>query len=126
MWRWPLRVVSGLLMLHAALGFAIAPKLFPGLTAETLGFAQHGFAFIFLALLNLAAWQEPRRTSGVRIAVHASNLALLAFYVVWCVVKPEAPNYAGAALLLLLTLIAALSDMSSSPVAASPDVIAPA
>ena len=112
--RWPLRIVSGLLILHGALGFAITPKLFPGLTPDSLGFAQHGFAFIFLALLNLASWQQPRRTRGIRLVVHACNVAMLGFYALWCVVKPEPPNYTAAVLLLLLTLVAAMSDLTAA------------
>ena len=112
--RWPMRVITGLLVLHGALGFVVAPQIFPHLSPELLGFAQHGFAFIFLALLNLAVWQSPARTRGVRVAVHVSNVSMLAFYILWCVVKPEAPNYVGAVLLLLVSVLALLSDAATA------------
>lgn len=66
-----------------------------------------------LALLNVATWQAPARTRAVRLTVHAGNLRMLVFYIVWCVVKPEPPNYVAAGL-LLLSVIAALSDAQAS------------
>jgi hypothetical protein len=110
MWRWALRVVAGLTIAHGALSMAISLKIFPQLSADMLGFAQHGFAFLFIALLNLVAWQAPRRSLSLRVAVHAGNVGMLAFYVLWCIIKPEAPNYVAAGLLFALTVLGAIGE----------------
>jgi hypothetical protein len=110
MQRWASRAAAGLTVAHGALSMAMAPKLYPRLSPEMLAFAQHGFAFVFIALLNLLAFETPRRPPGARAAVHACNAALLAFYLLWCALKPEPPNYVGAGLLFALTLLGAIGE----------------
>ena len=99
-----LRAAAVLVFVHAALTFAAAVFLFHSISTESLVFAQHGFAFAFLAGLNLAVLQTPGSPPAARSFVHASNFTFLAFYAVFAVVKPEAPHYVAVGILALLAV----------------------
>ena len=106
MWRILLRVVVVLLVVQGLLTFAIAPVILPRLSKDLLAFAQHGFAFVFLALLNLVMWQVPDRTIVLRYVVHGCNVVFFAFNLLFSFVNPEAPTFISTGILLLLAFSA--------------------
>ena len=108
-----LRIVSVLLILHGVATF-VAAKLLP-LSAihDRLLFAEHGFPFIFIALLNLAIWQPASRRSFMRATVHACNLAFMLLYLVISFQVPEPPMYTAVALLGALFVIGLVLERSA-------------
>jgi len=50
MWRLVLRVASVLAIIHALLTFVAAYAIFRRVSPDSLGFAQHGFTFILIAI----------------------------------------------------------------------------
>jgi peptidoglycan/LPS O-acetylase OafA/YrhL len=98
------RVAAALVFAHSALTFVAAVAIFHSISPSSLAFAQHGFAFAFLAGLNLAVLQAPGSSVAARYFVHGSNLTFLAYYVVFAFVKPEPPHYVAVGLLVLLTI----------------------
>ena len=106
MWRILLRVTVTLLILHGLLTFVIAPVIIHGSAKDLLAFAQHGFAFLFLALLNLAIWQTPDTSIPLRYAVHLCNIVFLGFNLLFAIVSPEAATFVSTGLLLSLTFAA--------------------
>jgi peptidoglycan/LPS O-acetylase OafA/YrhL len=107
-----LRVAAALAFIHCALTFAAAIGIFHSFSADSLKFAQHGFAFAFLAGLNLAIWQPRARSSTTRYFVHGSNVIFLAFYLVFAFLKPEAPHYVAVGILILLTFAGLVQEKS--------------
>ena len=112
MWRNMLRVAATLAVLHGLLTFVVAFTVFPGKRVDILAFAQHAFTFVFLACLNLAAWQAPRRPRALGSAVHACNVAFLAFSLAFAVINPEPPMIVAVIVLVLLTAAAFGVDTS--------------
>jgi hypothetical protein len=106
MWRNMLRVAATLAVLHGVLTFVVAFTVFPGKRVDVMAFAQHGFTFVFLACLNVATWQAPRRPRTLGYVVHACNVAFLGFNLAFGVVNPEPPTIVAAVVLLLLTVAA--------------------
>ena len=77
------RVAAALAFIHAALTFVAAAAIFHSISANSLAFAQHGFAFAFLAGLNLSVLQAASCSRAARYFVHGSNLTFLAYYLVF-------------------------------------------
>src|SRR3954471_5206518 len=100
-----LRVVCVLLILHGATTFVAAKFLPLSAIGDRLLFAQHGFTFIFLALLNLVVWQSALRAAWSRWALHVCNFSFALFYVAVSVRNPEAPNWVSTVLVTLLFLV---------------------
>jgi len=122
MWRILLRAAVTLLILHALLTFAIAPVIVPGFSKDLFAFAQHGFAFLFLALLNLSVWQMPGSSNPLRYAVHLCNIVFLGFNLLFAIVNPEAATFVATGILLLLAFAAFAMDRTNrrAPVVPAP------
>ncbi|MEP6619803.1 MAG: hypothetical protein ABJE47_10820 [bacterium] len=114
MWRNILRVSVGLCIAHGLLTFGAGISFFRADTVNMLAFVQHGFTFIFIALLNLVAWRQPRPPRWQCAVVHGCNLAFLAFGVVFTVFKPEPPLITSVVILLFLTIAAVGTDVSAT------------
>src|SRR6185369_4727492 len=93
-----LRIVCVLLALHGISTFAAGKFLPISAIGDRLLFAQHGFTFVFLALLNLVVWQPIFRGPILRSAVHVCNLGFLLFYVAVSLRNSEPPNLVATAL----------------------------
>ncbi len=117
MWRLILRIAAVLAFAHVALTFVAAVVIAHGRPVDELAFAQHGFGFGFLALLNLAVWGRAA-PAALRVAVHVCNVAFLAFLITFISVKPEPPLYAAAAIVLVLTIAAFALDRPTARMAA--------
>jgi hypothetical protein len=115
-----LRVFGGLLILHGAATFIAARFLPISAIGDRLLFAQHGFTFIFLALLNLVIWQSVRSPAWARWALHASNLSFSILYVAISLRKPEPPNWVSTVLVTALFLMGLVSDRTAKPPVAVP------
>jgi hypothetical protein len=110
-----LRIVGVLLILHGSATF-LAAKLLPiAAIGDRLLFAQHGFTFIFLALLNLVIWPSSRSAGWSRGALHACNLAFSIFYVAISLRNPEPPNWVSTALVAALFLIGLVFERTARP-----------
>jgi hypothetical protein len=107
-----LRVAAALGFIHGVLTFAAAGAMFHSLSADFLAFAQHGFAFVFLAGLNLVVWGPSTRSSAARYFVHGCNLVFLAFNAAFALQKPEPPNYVAVAILALLSIAGFSRDLA--------------
>jgi hypothetical protein len=108
-----LRIVGVLLILHGSATF-VAAKLLPTSTiGDRFLFAQHGFTFIFLALLNLVIWQSARSSAWSRWALHACNLSFSSFYVAISFRNPEPPNWISTALVTALFLMGVVFDRTA-------------
>jgi hypothetical protein len=94
-----LRIVGILLVLHGSATFVAAKFLPVSAIGDRLLFAQHGFTFIFLALLNMVVWLLAFQSAVSRWSVHLSNLAFFLFYIAISVGKPEPPNIISTALI---------------------------
>ena len=94
-----------------ATGAVVAFAIFRRVSPDSLGFAQHGFAFILIAILNLVTWQAPRRSRRWSVAVHGSNIVFLAFVALSVAMKPEAPTIVAVAILLVITIAAFAVDL---------------
>src|SRR4051812_7389361 len=94
-----LRVVSVLLILHGATTFVAAKMLPISAIHDRLLFAQHGFSFIFLGLLNIVIWTSAASGRFMRPLVHLSNLGFLLYYVALSSHTPEPPNYVATILI---------------------------
>src|SRR5436190_6621736 len=88
-----LRIVGTLLVLHGAATFVAAKFLPLSAIGDRLLFAQHGFTFIFLAVLNLVIWPSALHGAFFRWTLHISNLAFFLFYVAISLRMPEPPNF---------------------------------
>ena len=115
-----LRIASVFLMLHGAATFAAAKILPLSAIGDRLLFAQHGFTFIFLALLNLIIWQSA--SSGVlsRWTMHTCNLSFLLLYVAISIRNAELPNLISTTLIAALFLIGLTLDRTARPHAVAP------
>jgi uncharacterized membrane protein SirB2 len=105
-----LRIVGTLLVLHGLVTFAAAEFLPLSAIGDRLLFAQHGFTFIFLALLNLVIWPSALHGAFLRWTVHISNLAFFLFYIAISLRKPEPPNFVSTVLVGALFLIGLVLD----------------
>lgn len=104
--------VAVLLACHGLLTFAFAITVYPGGHAERLAFAQHGFTFLLIALLNVVAWRLPSRSRVLTSLVHFGNWSFAAFCIAFAVAKPEPPLYVAAILMLALAASACGADIS--------------
>jgi len=113
MWRILLRILASLTVLHG-LATLVAARLLPlSAIGDRLLFAQHGFAFIFLALLNLVIWQEPARGWMARIILHGCNAVFCGFYVAMAVHHSEPPNWTAVVLVAGMTLVGLAQELSA-------------
>jgi peptidoglycan/LPS O-acetylase OafA/YrhL len=110
-----LRITGVLLILHGFTAFVAARFLPTSAIGDRLLFAQHGFTFIFLALLNLVIWQSPRSSGWPRWALHACNLSFSIFYVAISLRNPEPPNWVSTALVTALFLMGLVFDRTAKP-----------
>ena len=108
-----LRVIGILLILHGSATFVAAKFLPLSAIGDRLRFAQHGFTFIFLALLNLVVWQPARSSGWSRWALHACNLSFAIFYVAVSLRNPETPNCVATALVTALFLMGLVFDRTA-------------
>ncbi len=99
LWHYLLRILAAVTLLHGAATFVFAKVVYPAGGLPALLFAQHGFAFIFLALLNLVIWQEPWRGWKARLSLHACNTVFFAFSMALVHFKPEPPHHVAAVLM---------------------------
>jgi len=120
------RIVGTLLVLHGSATFIGAKFLPLSAIGDRLLFAQHGFTFIFLALLNLIVWPRALKSAVSRWAVHLSNLAFFVFYITISLRAPEPPNFVSTALVGMLLFAGLMvdhtnrkSNQSLQPTAAS-------
>lgn len=120
MWKILLRVISILLILHGSAAFVAAKFLPISAIGDRLLFAQHGFTFIFLALLNLVVWQSARSSGWSRWTLHACNLSFAIFYVAISLRNPEAPNWVSTALVTALFLMGLVFDRAAKLPIVSP------
>jgi hypothetical protein len=107
-----LRIVGSLLILHGMATFVAARFLPLSAIGDRLLFAQHGFTFIFVALLNLVIWQSAFHGAFLRWMVHLGNLAFTLLYVAISAQKPEPPNVVSAVLAGALFLIGLVLDFA--------------
>src|SRR3954464_7549741 len=107
-----LRIIGVLLILHGSVTFVAAKFLPISSIGDRLLFAQHGFTFIFLALLNLVFWPLPVRGTFFRWTVHLSNLVFFLFYVAIPLRNSETPNIVSTSLVGALFLIGLVLDRS--------------
>src|SRR4051812_4263744 len=107
------RIVGTLLVLHGSATFVAAKFLPLSAIGDRLLFAQHGFTFIFLALLNLVVWPLALRSAIARWAVHLSNLAFFVFYIAISLQKPEPPNFVSTALVGMLLFAGLMVDRTN-------------
>lgn len=110
-----LRIVGVLLILHGSATFVAAKFLPLSAIGDRLLFAQHGFTFIFLALLNLVIWQSAGSSGWSRMALHVCNFSFSIFYVAITLRNPETPNWVSTALVTVLFLIGLLFERSAKP-----------
>jgi hypothetical protein len=108
-----LRIIGVLLILHGSATFVAAKFLPISSIGDRLLFAQHGFTFIFLALLNLVIWQSARSSAWSRWALHACNLSFSIFYVAISLRNPEPPNWVSTVLVIALFLIGVVFDRTA-------------
>ncbi len=104
MWRRALQIAAVLLGLHAAITFVVAFTVFPGAPFERMAFAQHGFNFAFLALLNIQLLRG--RAAALHIAVLVANLIFCVDCAVFAVIRPEPPLVVAFAVSLISTIAA--------------------
>ena len=107
------RIVGTLLVLHGLATFIAAKFLPQSAIGDRLLFAQHGFTFIFLALLNLVVWPLALRSAVSRWAVHLSNLAFFVFYIALSLQKPEPPNLVSTSLVGMLLFAGVMVDRTN-------------
>src|SRR3954466_9739095 len=100
-----LRIVCVLLVLHGVTAFVAAKFLPISAIGDRLLFAQHGFAFIFLSLLNFAVYDRAPQQGLMRWCVQISNLTFFLFYVAISIRNPEPPNLISSALVGALFVI---------------------
>ena len=112
MWRRAVQVAAGLLCLHATLTFGLALTVFPGSPFERMAFAQHGFNFVFLALLNLALLLPV--APALRTAVLVADLVFCVNNAVFVSLKPE-PPLVVALILTVITTICAFVWVRAAP-----------
>lgn len=103
---------AALIAVHGLLTFALAITVFPGSYFERLAFGQHGFTFVFIALLNVVTWRRPSRPRVLALLVHAGNCAFTVFCFVFAVAKPEPPLYIASVLMLGLAVSAISADIA--------------
>lgn len=108
-----LRIVSVLLMLHGAATFVAAKFLPLSVIGDRLLFAQHGFTFIFLALLNLVVWLSALGSGLSRWTMHVCNLSFATFYVAISMRNPEPPNVISTVLIAALFIIGLALDRAA-------------
>jgi uncharacterized membrane protein SirB2 len=115
-----LRIAGTLLVLHGIATF-VAAKILPlSAIGDRLLFAQHGFTFIFVALLNLVIWQSASHGAFLRWTVHVSNLAFFLLYVAITLRNSEPPNVISAALAGVLFVLGLVSDYTKTPPSQTP------
>ena len=105
-----LRIACVLLMLHGLATFVAANLLSLSAIGDRLLFAQHGFTFIFLALLNLVIWPSAPGRGLSRWTLHACNLSFALLYVAISLRNPEPPNLIATLLIAALFFIGLVLD----------------
>jgi hypothetical protein len=108
-----LRTIGVLLILHGLATFVAARFLPLSAIGDRLLFAQHGFTFIFLALLNLVIWPSAQTSRWSRWALHTCNLTFSIFYVAVTLRNPEPPNWVSTALVTALFLMGLAFDRTA-------------
>src|SRR4051812_44551410 len=108
-----LRIIGVLLILHGSATFVAARFLPISAIGDRLLFAQHGFTFIFLALLNLVIWLSARSSGWARWALHTCNFSFSIFYIAISLRNPEPPNWVSTALITALFLMGLVFDRTS-------------
>jgi hypothetical protein len=99
------RIACALLVVHGTATFVAGRFLPIAAIGDRLLFAQHGFAFVFLALLNLVIWQPVLRGPFLRSAVHVCNFAFTLFYTAISLRNSEPPNVIAMVLVGTLFLV---------------------
>lgn len=115
-----LRLICSLLILH---GFAtfVAGRFLPlAAIGDRLLFAQHGFTFVFLGLLNLVVWQPVLRGALSRSAVHLGNFSFALFYAAISLRHSEPPNVVGAILSAAVFLVGLSLECRARTITAAP------